>query len=81
LTGVAVLSLSSSVAANSPITYPVSIPLECAQLAEREHVPAVITNRYQALKAHYKLARLNKADLLVVQCKEAVERLKAGAKS
>jgi hypothetical protein len=63
------------------VTYPVPIPTECVPLAEREHVPNVIANKYQALKAEYKLARLNRADPLVAQCKEAVERLKAAAKS
>ena len=58
------------------ITYPVIIPQECAQLAKREHVPVVIDNRYQALKAQSKLARLSKADPMVAQCKEAVERLR-----
>jgi hypothetical protein len=63
------------------ITYPVIIPQKCAQLAEREHVPVVIENRYQALKAQFKLARLSKADPMVAQCKEAVERLKAASKT
>jgi hypothetical protein len=68
-------------AAKSAISYPVSVPQECAQLAVREHVSLVIENRYQALKAEYKLVRLSKTDPLVAQCKEAVERLKAASKS
>jgi hypothetical protein len=47
------------------------------QLAEREHVPTIIENRYQALKAEYKLHRLSKADPLVAQCRDAVDRQKA----
>ena len=44
-------------------------------------MPVVIQNRYQALKAEYKLARLSKVDPMVAQCKNAVERLKAASKS
>jgi hypothetical protein len=58
------------------ISYPVAVPLECMRLAEREHVPAVIESPYQALKAAYKLAHLNKADPLVAECHDAVERLR-----
>jgi hypothetical protein len=76
-----VLGLSQSVAAEPAISYPVSVPQECAQLAVREHVSLVIENRYQALKAKYKLARLSKGDPMVAQCKEAVERLRAASKS
>ncbi|GAC1423030.1 MAG: hypothetical protein NVSMB6_24390 [Burkholderiaceae bacterium] len=63
------------------VTYPVSVPPECVELAQREHVPVVIENRYQALRAEYKLARLSNSDPMVAQCKEAVKRLKASAKS
>jgi hypothetical protein len=38
--------------------YPISVPGECYQLAQREGVPAVISNRYEAAKAKVKLARL-----------------------
>jgi hypothetical protein len=76
-----VLGLSQPAAAAEPaISYPVPVPQECAQLAVREHVSLVIENRYQALKAGYKLARLSRADPLVTQCKEAVARLKAASK-
>lgn len=75
------LSLSQPLAAEPAIVYPVSIPQECVQLAEREHVSVLIANRYQALKAEYKLSRLSRADPMVAQCKDAVERLKAASKS
>jgi Integrase core domain len=75
LTGAVLLTFSTPLAAEPAISYPVQVPQECAQLAEREHVPVVIANRYQALKAEYKLARLSKTDPMVAQCKEAVERL------
>jgi hypothetical protein len=71
------LSLSAPAAAQQGISFPVSVPPECAQLAEREHVPQVIENRFQAMKAKYKLARLNDAEPLVAQCKQAVSRLRA----
>jgi hypothetical protein len=80
LTAALVVGLSQPAAAQA-ITYPISIPQECTQLAEREHVSSVIENRYQALKAEYKLGRLSKVDPLVAQCREAVERLKAASKS
>jgi hypothetical protein len=76
-----VFGLSHPVAAEPAVSYPIPVPQECAQLAEREHVPSLIQNRYQALKAEYKLSRLSKADPLVAQCREAVNRLKAASKS
>jgi hypothetical protein len=76
-----VLFVSQPVAADPANLYPVSIPQECVQLAEREHASVVIENRYQALKAEYKLARLSKADPMVAQCREAVDRLRAASKS
>jgi hypothetical protein len=81
LIGAVLLTFSTPLAAKPAVSYPVQVPQECAQLAEREHVPVVIENRYQALKAEYRLARLSKADPMVAQCKEAVERLKAASKS
>jgi hypothetical protein len=81
LLAIAVLLTITSPLAAATVSYPVSVPPECAQLAEREHVPVMIENRYQALKAEYKLARLDNSDPLVAQCKDAVKRLKAGAKS
>jgi hypothetical protein len=73
---VLVLSVCGPLAAKS-ITYPVSVPMECMELAQREHVPTMIESRMQGLKAEYKLNRLNKSDPLVVQCRDAVARLKA----
>jgi hypothetical protein len=66
------LLLASPVAAK--VTFPVSVPFECVELAQREHVPLIINSRYEALKAKYKLYRLSRNDPLVQQCKEAVER-------
>jgi hypothetical protein len=59
------------------LTFPVSIPQECLELAQREHVPILITNRYQATKAKIKLYRLSDSDPMVLECKQAVGRLKA----
>jgi hypothetical protein len=72
-------SLTVPAAAQQGISYPISIPAECAQLAEREHVPPVIQNRYEAMRAKYKLARLNDAEPIVAQCKQAVARLRQQA--
>jgi len=54
--------------------FPVSIPQECVELAQREGVPVVMTSRYQVAKAKLKLARLSGRDPLVQQCRAAVKR-------
>lgn len=59
------------------VTFPVSIPQECIELAQREGVPIVITNRYQAAKAKIKLAKLSGSDPLVSECRAAVDRQKS----
>ena len=69
--------ISSPVIAGVTVTFPVSIPPECVQLAQREGVPVVIENRYQATKAKIKLARLSGRDPLVRECRSAVERQRA----
>ena len=57
--------------------FPVSIPQECVELAQREGVPVVMENRYQATKAKLKLARLSGRDPLVRECRSAVQRQQA----
>jgi hypothetical protein len=74
---VAAIMLVSGRLTAKTVNYPVPVPSECMQLAEREHVPTMIENRYQALKAEYKLRRLSKADPMVAQCRDAVDRQKA----
>jgi hypothetical protein len=54
--------------------YPISVPGECYELAQREGVPVVISNRYEAAKAKVKLARLRGSDPMVHECREAVAR-------
>jgi hypothetical protein len=54
--------------------YPIDVPGECYELAQREGVPVVISNRYEAAKAKIKLARLHDADPNVHECREAVNR-------
>ena len=78
LTALAVF-ISSPVLAGVSVTFPVSIPLECVSLAQREGVPIVIENKYQATKARIKLARLSGRDPLVRECRAAVERQRAAA--
>ena len=58
-------------------TFPVSIPQECVELAQREGVPVVMQNRYEATKAKLKLARLSGRDPLVRECRSAVQRQQA----
>ncbi len=68
------VSLNMPAKAEVTVTYPVSIPQECVELAQREGVPTVIENKYQAVKARLKLARLSGKDPLVQECRAAVER-------
>ena len=51
-----------------------SSDLECFELAQREGVPTVLQNRYQATKAKVKLASLSNSDPLVRDCRAAVKR-------
>jgi hypothetical protein len=72
------LSVTLAVMAPAPamakVTFPVSVPQECVELAQREGVPVVITSKYEATKAKFKLARLRARDPMVHECREAVER-------
>ena len=77
LTTAALLLVAVTPVMAEETTFPVSIPQECVELAQREGVPVVIENRYQATKAKLKLARLSGRDPLVRQCRAAVERQKA----
>ena len=54
--------------------FPISIPAECVELAQRESVPVVINSKYEAAKAKLKLSRLSSRYPLVAQCRAAVER-------
>jgi hypothetical protein len=67
----AILAVSPAVAMD---LYPIGVPGECYELAQREGVPVVISNRYEAAKAKIKLARLHDADPNVHECREAVNR-------
>ena len=85
-TALAALTLLNPVAASAAtaaeaVTYPISIPQECVELAQREGQPLVIESRVQAVRARYKLARLSGKDPLVIQCRAAVERYRAQAKA
>ena len=77
LVAVAVFVASPAIA--DVIAFPVSIPQECVELAQREGVPVVIESKYQATKAKIKLARLSNHEPLVRECRAAVERQKAAA--
>ena len=59
--------------AMAKVTYPVAVPMECVELAQREGVPLVIQNKYDAAKAKIKLARLSGRDPMVQLCRDAVE--------
>jgi len=65
--------------ASMDVTFPLSIPVECMALAQREHVPMVLENKVEAVRVRTKLARMKDSDPLVSQCKEAVASLQNSA--
>ena len=73
------LVLATPVAAES-VQFPLTIPQECFELAQREGVPTVIENRVQATKAKLKLAQMKNSDHLVRECRAAVHRAQEAAK-
>lgn len=73
----AALTLSLSLPAAAESIFPVSVPQECMELANREGVPTVIENRYQAIKAKVKLYKLSTRDPMVRECRQAVDRMRA----
>jgi hypothetical protein len=68
------LAVMAAAPAMAKVTFPVSVPQECVELAQREGVPVVITSKYEATKARFKLARLRDRDPMVHDCRAAVER-------
>ena len=72
-----VLIFSAPACAQSSISYPVSVPQECVELAHREGVPVLIESRYQAAKAELKLSRMSDNDPLVHQCRAAIARARS----
>ena len=74
---VAVLANARAIA--ETVKFPMTIPQECFELAQREGVPTVIENRYQATKAKFKLAQLKNSDHLVRECRAAVRRAQEAA--
>lgn len=76
--GVAI-AIMSPIASAGSILFPIYIPQECVSLARREGVPAVISNKYEAAKAKFKLARLKASDPLAQECRAAVKRAQRAA--
>lgn len=74
---IATIAVMGTAPAMARINYPVTIPAECFELAQREGVPTVITGTYQATKARLKLARLRDSAPMVHECREAVARARA----
>jgi hypothetical protein len=73
------LVASAPAMADVAVMFPISIPQECVELAQREGVPIVIENRYQATKAKIRLARMSNRDPLVGDCRAAVKRAQQAA--
>lgn len=63
--------------AQSSLPYPVAIPSECTELAQREGVPIVLRSDSQTRRARAKLAQLNASDPQVRDCRRAVGRVMA----
>jgi hypothetical protein len=74
------LTMTNERAWAGSVSFPVSVPPECFSLAQREGVPTMIENRYQAAKARLKLARLSGSDPMVNECRAAVRRAAAAMK-
>jgi len=70
----AIACVASSGAFAETLSFPVSIPQECFELAQREGVPTIIQNKYQATRAKLILARGKNSDHLVRECRAAVHR-------
>jgi hypothetical protein len=77
------LSVTLATMAGAPamakVTFPVTVPQECVELAQREGVSVVINSKYEATKAKFKLARLRDRDPMVHECRAAVERARRAA--
>lgn len=69
LMGLTILAMPAMAGA---VTFPVSVPQECVELALREGVPIVMQNKFQATRARLKLASLRNSDPLVRECRAAV---------
>ena len=76
---IALLIVMAASPAVAESIFPIAVPGECYDLAQREGVPLVISNKYEAAKAKYKLARLREGDPLVHECREAVKRARMRA--
>ena len=70
----AAIALSVTTPALAEVSFPISIPQECLELAQREGVPTVIQNKYQATRAKVKLASMSGRDPMVRDCRAAVKR-------
>jgi len=76
---IAALALVITTPVAAETQFPVTIPQECFELAQREGVPTVIENRMQATKAKLKLAQMKNSDHLVRECRAAVHRAQQAA--
>jgi flagellar basal body rod protein FlgG len=76
---IAALALVIATPVAAETQFPVTIPQECFELAQREGVPTVIENRMQATKAKLKLAQMKNSDHLVRECRAAVHRAQQAA--
>lgn len=56
----------------------IAVPPGCVALAAREGFPTDSLTKIQFARARLRLARLNKTDPLVVQCREAIEVARRG---
>ncbi len=81
-----IVLLAFSVLTNTPlhaaeIQYPVPIPSECVDLAQRKGEPLMVESHRQGLKAKAKLAMLSAREPGVRECRAAVHRLEQEMKA
>ena len=57
------------------ITYPVTIPPQCFELAQREGVPTVIQSEKEGRRAQVKLAQMRDTPM-VRECRAAIARVR-----
>ena len=74
LLSIAVLIPFVTLARSAEIQYPVSIPSECVELAQRRGEPLMIENKRQGIRAKAKLYLLRPSEPGVKECVAAVRR-------
>jgi hypothetical protein len=70
----ATMLVSGTALAEATVSYPVRVPQECVELAQRESVPVVIRNEVEGMRAMVRLTNMRNSDHLVRECRAAIAR-------